>query len=41
LIGSEDKIRHDLEAWRESIVTTLLIGGDSQTLRTAAALVLG
>jgi len=41
LIGSKDKIRHDLEAWRESIVTTLLIGGDPQTLRTAAELVLG
>ncbi|MDQ6836409.1 MAG: LLM class F420-dependent oxidoreductase [Actinomycetota bacterium] len=41
LIGPEDKIRHDLEAWRESIVTTLLIGGDPVTLRTAAELVLG
>ena len=41
LIGSKDKIRHDLEAWRESIVTTLLIGGDPDTLRTAAELVLG
>ncbi len=40
LIGPEDKIRHDLEAWRDSIVTTLLIGGDPQTLRTAAELVL-
>ena len=40
LIGSKDKIRHDLEAWRESIVTTMLIGGDPQTLRTAAELVL-
>jgi F420-dependent oxidoreductase-like protein len=41
LIGPTDKIRHDLEAWRDSIVTTLLIGGDPQTLRTAAELVLG
>jgi F420-dependent oxidoreductase-like protein len=41
LIGPEDKIRHDLEAWRDSIVTTLLIGGDPATLRTAAELVLG
>jgi F420-dependent oxidoreductase-like protein len=41
LIGPKDKIRHDLEAWRESIVTTLLIGGDPATLRTAAELVLG
>ncbi len=41
LIGPPDKIRHDLEAWRDSIVTTLLIGGDAQTLRTAAEIVLG
>ena len=41
LIGPADKIRHDLEAWRESSVTTLLIGGDSQTLRAAAEVVLG
>jgi F420-dependent oxidoreductase-like protein len=41
LIGPVGKIRHDLEAWRESLVTTLLIGGDPQTLRTAAELVLG
>jgi len=41
LIGPAEKIRHDLEAWRESSVTTLLIGGDPATLRTAAELVLG
>ncbi|MHB1834613.1 MAG: LLM class flavin-dependent oxidoreductase, partial [Solirubrobacteraceae bacterium] len=41
LIGSPEKIRHDLEAWRDSIVTTLLIAGDPATLRTAAELVLG
>jgi len=41
LIGPKDKVRHDLEAWRDSIVTTLLVGGDPQTLRTAAELVLG
>ena len=41
LIGPVDKIRHDLEAWRESIVTTLLVGGDPATLRTIAELVLG
>jgi F420-dependent oxidoreductase-like protein len=41
LIGSADKIRHDLEAWRESPVTTLLIGGDPAMLRTAAEIVLG
>jgi F420-dependent oxidoreductase-like protein len=41
LIGSPEKIRHDLEAWRESIVTTLLIAGDVETVRAAAELVLG
>ena len=41
LIGPKDKIRHDLEAWQDSIVTTLLVGGDPQMLRTAAELVLG
>ena len=41
LIGPRDKIRHDLEAWRDSIVTTLLIGGDPATLRTAAELIAG
>src|SRR5205823_8987741 len=40
LIGPKEKIRDELEAWRESIVTTLLISGDAQTLRTAAELVL-
>src|SRR5947209_3360470 len=41
LIGPADKVRHDLEAWRDSAVTTLLIGGDAATLRNAAELVLG
>ena len=41
LIGPPDKIRHDLDVWRDSAVTTLLIGGDPATLRTAAELVLG
>jgi F420-dependent oxidoreductase-like protein len=41
LIGPPDKIRHDLGAWRESIVTTLLVTGDVDTVRTAAELVLG
>ncbi len=41
LIGPTAKIREDLEKWRESIVTTLLVAGDAQTLRTAADLVLG
>jgi F420-dependent oxidoreductase-like protein len=41
LIGPEDKIRHDIEAWRDSIVTTLLVGGNPQQLRQIADLVLG
>ncbi|HET8977174.1 MAG TPA: LLM class F420-dependent oxidoreductase [Solirubrobacteraceae bacterium] len=40
LIGPPDKIRHDLEAWRDSIVTTLLVGGDPATLRAVAEIVL-
>src|SRR3954452_2656925 len=35
LIGPPDKIRHDLEAWRDSIATTLLIGGGPDQLRQA------
>ncbi len=41
LIGPREKIRDQLEAWRESIVTTLLVGGDAQMIRAAAELVLG
>jgi F420-dependent oxidoreductase-like protein len=41
LIGSPQKIRHELEPWRESIVTTLLVGGDARTLRAVAEVVLG
>ena len=41
LIGPEDKIRHDLEAWRESVVTTMLISGDAAHIRRVADLILG
>lgn len=41
LIGPTDKIRHDLEAWRDSGVTSLLIVGRPELLRQAAELVLG
>ena len=41
LIGPPDKICHDLEAWRESSVTTLLVSGTPEMLRQAAELVLG
>jgi F420-dependent oxidoreductase-like protein len=39
LIGPVDKIRDDLEAWRESIATSLLVSGDVATLRAVAELV--
>jgi F420-dependent oxidoreductase-like protein len=41
LIGPADKIRDDLEAWRDSTVTTILVSGDAAMLRQAAELVLG
>jgi F420-dependent oxidoreductase-like protein len=41
LIGPPDKIRHDLDAWRDSIATTLLVSGNRKMLREAAELVLG
>ena len=41
LLGPADKIRHDLGAWEDSFVTTLLIAGDSAMLRQAAEIVLG
>jgi F420-dependent oxidoreductase-like protein len=41
LIGPAEKIRDDLEPWRESRVTTMLLGNfDPTTLRTMAELVL-
>jgi alkanesulfonate monooxygenase SsuD/methylene tetrahydromethanopterin reductase-like flavin-dependent oxidoreductase (luciferase family) len=41
LIGPADKIKDDVEKWRESFVTTLLIAGDVNTVRQAAEIVLG
>ena len=41
LIGPAAKVRDDLERWRESLVTTLLISGDTETVRSAAEIVLG
>jgi hypothetical protein len=41
LVGSREKIRDELDRWRESIVTTLLVSGDAATLRDVAELVLG
>jgi F420-dependent oxidoreductase-like protein len=40
LIGPRDKIRDDLEIWRESMVTSILVGGPPTLLRTMAELVL-
>lgn len=41
LVGPPAKIRDDLEAWRESRVTSILVGGSPETLRKVAELVLG
>jgi F420-dependent oxidoreductase-like protein len=41
LVGPPAKIRDDLEAWRESRVTTIVVGGSIDVLRTMAELVLG
>jgi F420-dependent oxidoreductase-like protein len=41
LVGPREKIREDLEKWRESIVTTMLVSADAATLPTIAELVLG
>jgi F420-dependent oxidoreductase-like protein len=39
LIGPREKIRDDLEAWNESLVTTLLVGGEIDHMRLLAELV--
>ncbi len=39
LVGPKERIRDRLEAWKESAVTTMLISGDLDTLRTMAELV--
>src|SRR5690349_7749254 len=41
LIRPPDKIKHDLEAWRDSLVTTLLVAGDPAYLRRIAEIVHG
>jgi F420-dependent oxidoreductase-like protein len=40
LIGPKEKIRDDLERWRESCVTSILLYGDAATLRGMAELCL-
>jgi hypothetical protein len=41
LIGPADKLRDRVQAWRDSRVNTLLIGGGVEQVRQAAELVLG
>ena len=41
LVGPEDKIREDLERWRETCITTLLVAGAPDQLRRIADLVRG
>jgi F420-dependent oxidoreductase-like protein len=41
LVGPKEKIRDDLERWRESAVTTMIVSGPPQQLETIAELVLG
>lgn len=38
LVGSKDRIKDRLQAWRESRVTTMLVSGDAPTLRAIADL---
>jgi F420-dependent oxidoreductase-like protein len=40
LIGPKEKIRDDLEGWKESIATTLLVAGSPETLQMMAEFVL-
>jgi F420-dependent oxidoreductase-like protein len=40
LIGPPEKIRHDLEAWKGGVVTTLLVNGPPVLLRALAEIVL-
>jgi F420-dependent oxidoreductase-like protein len=39
LVGPPEKIRDDLEAWKETVVTTMLVSGPPPLLRTVAELV--
>jgi F420-dependent oxidoreductase-like protein len=40
LVGSRERIKDRLEAWKESPVTTIIVNGDPETLRAMAELVL-
>jgi F420-dependent oxidoreductase-like protein len=39
LVGPKERIRDRLDAWRETAVTTMIVNGDPDTLRTLAELV--
>src|SRR5262245_37167621 len=39
LVGPRERIRERLEAWKSSAVTTIIVNGDVETLRTMAELV--
>src|SRR3712207_1882034 len=41
LIGPKEKLREEIEAWRASMVTTLLVSGGPDLVRDAADVVLG
>lgn len=41
LIGPKEKVRDDLEMWRESAVTTMVVSGATAQLQSIAELVLG
>ncbi len=41
LVGPKEKIKDDLERWNDTVITTLIVGGDLQLIRTMAELVLG
>jgi hypothetical protein len=41
LVGPPEKIRGELERWKDSCITTFLVGGPKQVLPLYAELILG
>jgi alkanesulfonate monooxygenase SsuD/methylene tetrahydromethanopterin reductase-like flavin-dependent oxidoreductase (luciferase family) len=41
LVGPPDKIRAELEQWKETCLTTFLVSGPKQALQSYADLILG
>jgi hypothetical protein len=41
LVGPMDKIRDDMAKWRESCITTFLVGGPAQVLSKYAEMIAG